>query len=196
MVHLPESKFGKRGRAYTLTSVPGDEHLSFSVKRMGTFSNALGDLKVGQHLVISGPFGRFFPAADATRIACLAGGIGVAPFLSIIKGLLKKHRDGVQVTLFYSNKNRKDIAFFDELNAFQEYAPWLSVVYVLTREKIVHPLIKEFKRMTVRMLTKHLKTLRNRSYYVCGSAEFNGGMVQKLIAARVNTKLIHTETFF
>ncbi len=196
MIHLPESGFGKRGRAYTLTSLPEDEHLSFAIKRIGPFSNTLGDLKVGQRLAISGPFGSFFPTTEATRIVCIAGGIGVTPFLTVIKGLLKTHRDGVQITLFYSNKTKKDIAFFDELNAFQERAPWLSVVFVLTREKVVHPRIKEFKRMTVRTLSRYLKTLRNRYYYVCGSAEFNGGMVRKLIAARVNARRIHTETFF
>lgn len=196
MVRFPGRAFTPPARAYSLTSVAGERRIAFAVKRMGVFSNALCDLPAGGRLLVSGPFGRFFPSPEEKNIVCLAGGIGVTPFIAYIRNWRRFGNGGRQLTLFYSNRMRQDIAFFGELNAARADAPWLSVVYALTRDWSPDPLISERRRISGAMLAKRLGSFAGKHYYICGSREFNCGMVKILRARGVGPGRIHFETFF
>ena len=65
----------------------------------------------------------------------VAGGIGVTPFLSILR---QASRDGGprRLCLVYSNRRREEAAYLDELEQLAETVPGFRLVSVMTREPL------------------------------------------------------------
>jgi predicted ferric reductase len=90
---------------FTITSAPGDKDLSFAIKALGDGTTQLQDeIQPGMPAVIGGPFGRFSHAKGTPRQLWIAGGIGVTPFLSWLRGL-GEHPPRGRVDFFYSSSD-------------------------------------------------------------------------------------------
>jgi toluene monooxygenase electron transfer component len=88
LIRLPD---GEQLRAYSLSNLPNAERRwQFGIRRVpgGKVSNALFDrLQAGGDIVLDGPYGIACLRADNARpIACIGGGSGLAPLLSIVRG--------------------------------------------------------------------------------------------------------------
>ena len=75
---------------------------------------ALKACKVGDWARIDAPYGKLTFEGEYPKIALLSGGIGITPFMSIIKNATDKKLES-QITLFYGNRTEKDIVFKREL---------------------------------------------------------------------------------
>jgi len=205
---VPVSFLDKRAsgkiRAYSISSAPSEKFLTITVKKVGVFSAALHNLKIGEKIKISSPRGNFYPDNSAKNLVFLAGGIGVAPFYSIIKDWVSRRLFCKnKITLFYSNYVKKEIVFFKELNEVADSQPNFKVIYFLTRERIENKKIKEFRRLNIqfrrlniRIVKKYLKTLKNKHYFICGPNEFVSNLQRKLKKSGVKKNLIKTEAFY
>lgn len=192
-----ENESGSKGKPYTISSIPDDEFLSVTVKKAGEFSTALHNLMTGESVTIGEPMGRFFPEEKNGELVFLAAGIGVAPFFSIIrnyakKGLLKDKK----IHLFYSNKTKKDIAFFDELNRISDKNKNQRIFYYLTRQKIKDSRIKEFKRIDAESIKDKLDYLENKDYFICGSMGFVSDIRKIILDEGIEKQNIHVESFY
>jgi predicted ferric reductase len=99
---------------FTITSSPGDEDLRFAIKALGDGTTQLQDeVQPGMPAVIGGPFGRFSHAKGTPRQLWIAGGIGVTPFLSWLRGL-GEHPPRGPVDFFYSSSD-PDMPYADEI---------------------------------------------------------------------------------
>lgn len=192
MIYL--NAFGSRGRAYTLTSPSGRSELACTVKRMGQFSSVLCRLPIGSRVTVKGPYGRFFPGDRMKKVAFFAGGIGIAPFYTLLRHQVETAdtRDSV---LFYSNRTVHDIAFKGALDIVERNHGRCKVVYIVTREK-PGSFSCETRRIDRRMITKYAGSLRGRYCFLCGSTEFIAGIRRMLVRHGVPDRRILTETFF
>lgn len=111
-------------RSYTMSSAQQDgDFAAITVKRVdgGLVSNWMCDtLQVGNVLRARGPIGRFvFEAArDAPHLFMVAGGSGVTPFFSMLKGYaraLGAPGSPASMTLLVSYRSGDDIIFRQEL---------------------------------------------------------------------------------
>jgi dihydroorotate dehydrogenase electron transfer subunit len=68
-------------------SIAGARPLSFTICRVGAFSEALHGLSVGDRLWYRGPFGRGFPL-EGGRVLLVGGGYGAAPLHFLARELL------------------------------------------------------------------------------------------------------------
>jgi ferredoxin-NADP reductase len=102
----------KAGQAVDLTLVDPPESDAKGSRRASSMLRALPH---GAPVELDGPFGSLTLHGDRSRPAVfIAGGIGITPFMSIIKQAL--HDDLPQVmTLLYSNRRPQDAAFLEEL---------------------------------------------------------------------------------
>ncbi|MDD5547557.1 MAG: FAD-dependent oxidoreductase [Candidatus Pacebacteria bacterium] len=189
-------KVGAVIKAYTITSSVGDNFLALTIKRLGNFSNALCDLEIGGEIEVSGPFGDFCPSDDGKDIVFLAGGIGVTPFYCFIKNSIKAGDFNKNIFLFYSNRTLKDAAFFEELNNFIRKHSGLRVIYVFTREKDKISFPAEQGRMNMEILKKHLGSLENKNYFICGPSEMVNELGGQLKTAGIGGGSVKTEAFF
>ena len=113
---------GGAGRDYSMTSGPADAALAFCVRRAGgEVSSALEDAPLGSTLSFSGPRGLFGLAASPRPIVWAATGVGIAPFVSMV-------RAGTGgFTLLHGVRQAGDLHYRDPLeSAASRYVPCLS----------------------------------------------------------------------
>lgn len=99
-------------RPFSLYDRSGDgSRGSFLVKAVGPGTRALVDLAEGEGIHLTGPLGRPFPA-DVRDPVCLAGGIGVAPFLLLARQ--RRAAGEAPVRLLFGGRNRAALAGIDD----------------------------------------------------------------------------------
>ena len=87
MVYL-EAKDGWHRHPFTISSAPHEDVVRVTVKALGDYTSRLQELiEPGMPAVIGGPHGRFSHWRGTERQVWIAGGVGVAPFLSWLRAL-------------------------------------------------------------------------------------------------------------
>ena len=96
-----EAKDGWHRHPFTIASAPTEEVVRVAVKGLGDYTSSLGSLlEPGMPAVIGGPHGRFNHAKGTRDQVWVAGGVGVAPFLSWMRAL-DEHPPPGSVDLYY-----------------------------------------------------------------------------------------------
>ncbi len=84
---------------------------SFLIKPVGEGTRALCDLSPGEGVVLNGPFGQPFPR-DIKDPVCIAGGVGLAPFLLLAREAKAQGRD---LRLLFGGRTRAMLSGIDDL---------------------------------------------------------------------------------
>ncbi|WP_280189840.1 benzoate 1,2-dioxygenase electron transfer component BenC [Delftia sp. PS-11] len=107
-------------RAYSFSSAPGERRMRFLIKHVpgGLMSTWLQGAASGQPLQLTGPLGSFYLRPVTRPLLLLAGGTGLAPFLSMLEVLA---RQGVAqpVHMIYGVTRDQDLVLVHRL---QDYA--------------------------------------------------------------------------
>ncbi|HOY48402.1 MAG TPA: iron-sulfur cluster-binding domain-containing protein [Flavobacteriales bacterium] len=114
-------------RSYSISSLPGDEWIRITVKRIsnGNASRQIFDhWQIGQHVQTLEPYGRFVlpEITQAQDFFFIAAGSGITPIISLIREALLRFPH-VKIHLLYSNRSRSECIFLNELQKLQEYQP-------------------------------------------------------------------------
>lgn len=103
-------------RSYSMANAPGANRLEFFIRSVqgGAFSQWLAGAKVGDALALSAPHGTFFLRDEDRPRLFVAGGTGVAPFLSMLRSMARQST--AQRTTFVIGARTPDHLFaMDEL---------------------------------------------------------------------------------
>jgi ferredoxin-NADP reductase len=114
---------GGQGRDYSMASGPSDGTLSFCVNRVvgGTVSSALAVSPIGTPFAFTGPHGVFTLRESDLPIVWAATGVGVAPFLSMVRA------GAASFTLLHGVRRFEDLLHRAELEPEgARYVPCLS----------------------------------------------------------------------
>jgi len=106
-------------RAYSFSSAPGASQAAFVVRNVpqGRMSGFLsGEAQSGQRMAFSGPFGSFYLRPVTRPVLLLAGGTGIAPFLSMLD-VLAASGNAHPVRMVYGVTNDIDLVATDKLDA-------------------------------------------------------------------------------
>jgi predicted ferric reductase len=104
--------------------------IEFAIKELGDFTAAIGSVARGQRAFVDGPYGAFdLPRDPSVPIVMLAGGIGIAPFLGMLR-TMKDRGERRRVLVVYGAARIATLAFRAELEAFAT-PPEVEVVVVL-----------------------------------------------------------------
>jgi len=109
-----EVGLGESGRRWlTIASAPTDNKLTFITKisdKRSDFKQSLSSLAPGSTATISPAIGNFnLPPADSRSLLWVAGGIGITPYLSMLRWLDTKPHRQPQIDLLYAAKPRQHI---------------------------------------------------------------------------------------
>lgn len=186
----------REGKSYSISSVPDDPCLTLTVKRMGTFSEVLLAHTVGDTLTTSAPYGFFYPnpACNERPLAFIAGGIGIAPIMSMVRAFVAGG-DARALTLFYSNRTVAETIFKETLDALAIEHHDLSLYYTLTRERSPSSAFHE-GRLSKETIMRTLPTPATTDFFLCGSIEFTKAMWKLLHEGGIESSQIYTEGFF
>lgn len=113
----PPSEPNSARRAFSLASAPfeGDLTVATRMRAGSAFKRALAALPLGAPVRLTGPLGAMTLHDDPARAAVfIAGGIGITPFMSILRQAAHD-RLGHRLFLLYSNRRPQDAAFLAEL---------------------------------------------------------------------------------
>lgn len=129
------------------------------------YSTALKAAKPGDWARIDAPYGQFTFDGEYPKIALLAGGIGITPFISICKNATDK-RLKTKITLFYGCRTENDIAFKEELEAFARENLNLKLVFLVNQASLQWR--GETGVVTAETIRKYLSNYRDNMFYACG----------------------------
>jgi ferredoxin-NADP reductase len=155
----------KGGRTYSLSSSPTEPDLVITFKEgLSEVKRALAGSQAGDRARITA-FGNDYDfQLDERRVSQLiAGGVGVAPFRSMLKEMVDTG-SGASADLLYLNQG-PDFLFRDELDAWQSVLPDTTVTYLETRG---------MKRKERERLLRTLIPTDAHLYYIAGPA----GMIE------------------
>jgi benzoate/toluate 1,2-dioxygenase reductase subunit len=128
-------------RSYSFSSAPGAAHASFVVRNVpnGLMSTWLtAQAKAGQPISFSGPYGSFYLRPLQRPLLLLAGGTGIAPFLSMLDVLAAKGFSQ-PVRMVYAVTNDHDLVGLDQLERIAASHPQFEYVTTVAADASVHP---------------------------------------------------------
>lgn len=116
---------------FSIASAPGQlPRLQFLVKEGGDFTDRIGRVAPGTRAYVDGPYGNFtLEGRDGRGIVLIAGGVGIAPLLSLARDLAATH-DPRPLTLIYADRTARQLAARSELEALAR-APGRTLHLVL-----------------------------------------------------------------
>lgn len=179
-------------RSYSFSSAPGAQRVSFLIKKIpgGLMSGWLAEAKPGDRISFTGPLGSFYLRTPQRPLLFLAGGTGLAPFLSMLEVL---HRSGStgSVHLVYGVTRDLDLVLVDELERYAALLPGFSFTTVVADAASDHP-----RRGWV---TQHMpaEVLHGGDVdvYLCGPPPMVDAVRRHFDAAGVTPASFHYEKF-
>ncbi len=172
---------------FTISSAPGEDRLRFTIKVLGDWTRKVREeLHPGGEALVRGPYGRFdTEKARNRKQVWIAGGIGLTPFLSMLRGM--EAGDERQIEFVYAARSREDAIFLEELQAIAQKLSNVSI----------HPLFSdegEFARIEVAK-QKLADPLATYEFFICGPKPMVDGLMNDLKTEGVARSSTHTEAF-
>lgn len=120
-IKVGQRAFSLRDNPFSISSAPAEgSSLQFVIKELGDFTNSIGQIPSGTTAYVDGPHGNLIISdRDEPAIALIAGGVGIAPMLSILRQLHLEN-DPRPTMLVYGNRVAEQIVCKDELEAYQQ----------------------------------------------------------------------------
>lgn len=198
-------KFNLKGeelhRAYSICSAPGEDLFQVAVKEVegGRASSHINrNLQAGDAMEVMAPQGNFVlepTPATQRHIVLFASGSGITPILSIAKMVLNNESNS-KVTLFYGNRSKSNIMFYDELDALAKGGN-LHVYHILSDGSLDMPLFNgriNFGK-TLELLHNFTQDELPKSYFICGPAGMMSAVNNALNDKGVDKSDINIEFF-
>jgi Na+-transporting NADH:ubiquinone oxidoreductase subunit F len=85
----------------------------------GQVSSYIFNLKSGEKVTVSGPFGEFIARDTAAEMVFVGGGAGMAPMRSHIFDQLKRLKSKRKITFWYGARSLKEMFYIDDFDALQ-----------------------------------------------------------------------------
>jgi Na+-transporting NADH:ubiquinone oxidoreductase subunit F len=123
-------------RAYSMANYPGERGIIMLNVRVATppprapegtppgkVSSYIFNLKPGDKVTISGPYGEFFIKDTDAEMVYIGGGAGMAPLRSHIYELFKKRRTKRKVSYWYGGRSTRELFYVDEFQQIEKGFP-------------------------------------------------------------------------
>lgn len=120
-------------RSYSFSSLPGDKRATFLIRNIpnGVMSGYLTErASMGEKLTLTGPLGSFYLREVTRPVLMLAGGTGLAPFLSMLAQLVEKGCDA-PIHMIYGVNKDDHLVKTEALDTFVEKIPSFTYATVV-----------------------------------------------------------------
>ncbi|MFW7377304.1 MAG: NADH:ubiquinone reductase (Na(+)-transporting) subunit F [Oligoflexus sp.] len=118
-------------RAYSMASYPEEKGIIMLNVRVATpppnapkappgkMSSFIFNLKPGDDVTISGPYGEFFAKETANEMVFVGGGAGMAPMRSHIFDQLKRLKSKRKMTFWYGARSKREMFYVEDFDMLQ-----------------------------------------------------------------------------
>ncbi|MCH8505969.1 MAG: ferric reductase-like transmembrane domain-containing protein, partial [Ectothiorhodospiraceae bacterium] len=155
---------------FSLSSAPAaSAQLEFTIKEAGDFTSRIGELPLGTRAYLDGPYGNFtLEEGDARPLVLIAGGVGMAPIMSLLRQL-KASGSLRSIVLLQANRHEGQILYRTELAEMAQSMP-LRVHYMLAEPPANWPDLSGIPDGDALEQLLPEEQRRSSVYYVCGPA--------------------------
>ncbi|MGC8479359.1 MAG: ferredoxin--NADP reductase [Candidatus Micrarchaeia archaeon] len=183
----------KIARAFSIANAPPSNELEFLISMIhGKFTSKLDNAKINDRYYISAPYGQFkFDMKENKKLLFLAGGTGLAPFMSMVKQM-ENNKIKSDCIMLYSVKFKEEIIEKDELERFEKELG-LKTVVTVTRSDGTDGWMGEKGHVDADMIQRHVPDLKERIAYICGPPAFVKAIKDALVNLGVDNKDIKAE---
>ncbi|MHB1587943.1 MAG: ferredoxin--NADP reductase [Acidiferrobacteraceae bacterium] len=198
LVEPPVTDATGQHRIFSLVSAPYENDLVVATRmRDSTFKNRLKAMAIGSNVQVEGPFGSLTLHHNRARPALfIAGGIGVTPFMSILRQAAQDRLDQ-HLLLVYANRRPEDAAFLSELMDLARRNKHFHLVATMTAmHKSASPWDGERGRVDESLLRRVAGELSAPIYYVAGPPAMVEAIRQTVHGIGVSDDDIRSEDFF
>lgn len=182
-------------RAYSMANYPEEEGLIMLNVRIasppprlpnvppGQMSSFIFNLKPGDKVIISGPYGEFFAKDTDAEMVFVGGGAGMAPMRSHIFDQLKRIKTNRKMTFWYGARSLREMFYVEEFNKLQEDNPnftWhIALSEPLEEDKWDGPTGFIHQVLHDNYLKDH-PAPEDCEYYMCGPPLMNSAVLKML----------------
>ena len=122
-------------RAYSMANYPGEKGIIMLNVRVasppprqpdvppGKMSSFIFNLKPGDKVTISGPYGEFFIKDTDSEMVYIGGGAGMAPLRSHIFELFRNLKTGRKVTYWYGGRSLRELFYIEHFREIEKNFP-------------------------------------------------------------------------
>lgn len=198
-------------RAYSMANYPLEKGILLFTIRIafppgyrvdvppGKMSSWLFNLKPGDEVMVSGPYGEFYARDSENEMCFVAAGAGMAPMRSHILDQLKRLHTGRKMTFWYSARNLKEAFYvkeFDQLQAEHPNFRWHLVLSEPHPEDNWTGLVGLVRNNVLRdTYLKSHPAPEDIEYYLCGPGVMNKAVINMLLSLGVDRENIMLDDF-
>ena len=197
-------------RAYSMANYPEESDIIMLNVRIatpppgakgispGVMSSYIFNLKPGDKVVISGPFGEFFARETNNEMVFIGGGAGMAPMRSHIFDQLRRIKTKRKMTFWYGARSLREMFYVDDFNMLQRENPNFEWHIALSEPKpednwtgytgFIHNVLYENS-------LKNHPAPEDCEYYMCGPPMMNAAVIKMLLDIGVERENIMLDDF-
>jgi Na+-transporting NADH:ubiquinone oxidoreductase subunit F len=197
-------------RAYSMANYPDEKGIIMLNVRIcppppnapdappGQMSSYIFNLKPGDKVTISGPYGEFFARDTDNEMVFIGGGAGMAPMRSHIWDQLLRLKTKRKITYWYGARSLKEMFYVDELNELQDKFPnfkwYVALSDPLPEDNwdgptgFIHDVLYE-------MYIKDHEAPEDCEYYMCGPPMMANAVTNMLLEQGVERENIMFDDF-
>jgi len=165
----------------------------------GKMSSWLFNLKPGDKVTVSGPYGEFFARDSGKEMCFVAAGAGMAPMRSHIFDQLLRLKSQRRMVFWYSARNLKEAFYIDEFNQLAREHPNFQWHIVLSEPRpednwtgpvglVRHNVLRD-------MYLKNHPAPEDIEYYLCGPKVMNDAVIKLAMDYGVDRENILLDDF-
>lgn len=183
-------------RPYSMAGLSTDDELEFHVRLVpgGRVSGyVFNQLKVGDAVRVSGPLGTaYLRTRHQGPMLCVAGGTGLAPILSIIRGVFTAGMDN-PIHLYFGVRSLQDIYGLDRLQSLKEELPSLKLEIIVTTDdgSAQHRI-----GLVTEAIAQDIADFRGWRAYVCGAPPMVEATAALLKQRGIDDQQVYADAFY
>jgi Na+-transporting NADH:ubiquinone oxidoreductase subunit F len=164
----------------------------------GKMSSYIFNLKKGDEVTISGPFGEFFARDTKKEMIFVGGGAGMAPMRSHIFDQFKRLRTDRKVTFWYGARSVREMFYVEDFDSIQNEFPNFKWHVALSEPQpednwkgytgFIHNVLFE-------QYLKNHPAPEDCEYYLCGPPIMNQSVINMLLSLGVEREDIMLDDF-
>jgi Na+-transporting NADH:ubiquinone oxidoreductase subunit F len=164
----------------------------------GKMSSFIFNLKKGDDVTISGPFGEFFARETKKEMIFVGGGAGMAPMRSHIFDQFKRLRTDRKVTFWYGARSVREMFYVEDFDSIQSEFPNFKWHVALSEPQpndnwtghtgFIHNVLFE-------QYLKNHPAPEDCEYYLCGPPIMNQSVINMLLSLGVEREDIMLDDF-
>ncbi|MGZ8242663.1 NADH:ubiquinone reductase (Na(+)-transporting) subunit F [Methylomagnum sp.] len=197
-------------RAYSMANYPEESDIIMLNVRIATpppgrdeippgiMSSYIFNLKPGDPVTISGPFGEFFARETDKEMVFVGGGAGMAPMRSHIFDQLRRIKTNRKITFWYGARSLREMFYVDDFNTLQAENSNFTWHIGLSEPKpednwtgykgFIHNILFE-------NYLKNHPAPEDCEFYMCGPPMMNAAVIKMLLDIGVDRENIMLDDF-